>query len=514
MTSRHLELLVFVAGAAVMAAELTALRLLAPWFGASLTVTSVVVGCVLAFLSLGHLLGGRLGDRRPELSALGWVAVGASLLILALGFVGPTLARAVRSSLEVTPSVGQGWGLPTTLAVLLAVALLLGGPCTLLGMVSPWAVRLATPRLEETGRTAGRLYALSALGSIVGSFLPALCLIPWLGVRNTFLVVGVCLLAVSAVAAVGRAKGAALVAASLVLFAVPDRGVAGEAEALHQEESLYHHIRIERGRIGPCARATLLRLDDGAGIHSAKCEDPEVSIPGSWSWIAAASAFRDEPATTREICSIGLAGGTVAAKLLASHPEARVDGVELDGRIAALGAEYFDNADPRITPWVMDGRVFLQAVDARYDVIVVDAYRPPYVPFHLTTVEWWALVRDRLTEDGVAVINVAGVHGDSPRLLRRLYRTMREVFPSVHHAPVGTINDVLYALVKEKPPGWIRSPGAAGWSTELDRLKPDWRQGVRGEVEGWRDALVLTDDRAPVEMLLDAAAFRAEAGGG
>ena len=197
--------LVFVAGLTVMAVEMAGLRLLAPFFGTSLLVTTLLIGSMMAFLALGYTLGGRHGDHHPSLRALGMVTGLAAVWVLLIPAIASPLLTA--SAALVRPLLGG----PSIDETRIALAMITGGllgvlalfsvPVTLLGMVSPWAVRLAVTSVERSGRTAGRLYALSTTGSILGSFLPVLVLLPLLGVRRTFLAVGGLLLLSSLLAA-------------------------------------------------------------------------------------------------------------------------------------------------------------------------------------------------------------------------------------------------------------------------------------------------------------------------
>ena len=201
---------------------------------------------------------------------------------------------------------------------------------------------------------------------------------------------------------------------------------------------------------------------------------------------------------------VGLAGGTVARQLLESWPQAHVDGVEIDGAVVKVGELYFDNDDPRISSYIMDGRVFLQATQNKYSVILVDAYRQPYIPFHLTTLEFWREVAEHLDEDGVVGINIASVRGQSRELAVRIYKTMKEVFPSVHFLNATTSNDILFATARPtykhlSADNLEKMPHSLG----LDQVRPKLRKNTYGAVKGWEEADILTDDQAPVEMIWD-----------
>jgi len=502
----NLRLLVFISGLSVMAVEMTAMRLLAPFFGTSLLVTTVLIGSMMAFLSLGYWLGGVLGDRSPHLQTLCRATSAAALAILAIPFLGQPILRAcayvIRPLLEGNALEEPQVAFAMLIGGLLGTLLLLAIPVTLLGMVSPWGIRLAVDNVDTSGKTAGRISALSTFGSILGSFLPALVLIPLLGVRNTFVMVAVVLLLVSAPRALNsRAKGIAAAGFMLPLFGVPQTTVRPMDGLITESESLYHFIQVVNEPYGDCEEAYHLYLNEGVGVHSVKCLDPEQEIRGCWTYMAAAPLWREEPEEAKEALLIGLAGGTVARQMLAAFPDLHIDGVEIDGAVVEVGKKYLDNDDPRITPYVMDGRVFLDHREKKYDIVVMDAYRQPYIPFHLTTVEFWELVRSRMTEDGVIAINSASVRGSSRRLAQMIYRTLREVFPTVHLIDATNSNDIIFATMQPRSLEWASDKlDLLPTGSALDSIRPRFRKRSLGEVEGWETARLLTDDQAPVEM--------------
>jgi spermidine synthase len=206
----------------------------------------------------------------------------------------------------------------------------------------------------------------------------------------------------------------------------------------------------------------------------------------------------------RDVLIIGLAGGTIGRQMLEAFPEVNIDGVEIDGEVVRVGEEYFDNADDRINPIVMDGRIYLQATEKKYDLIMMDAYRQPYIPFHLVTTEFFDLVDAHLTEDGLVAINVASVRGVSRDLAAMIYRTLKETFPTVILIDATQSNDIILASRREKNiyEAADRLEAAQG-ATAMGMVKRRLRKKIIGEVEGWEDAVVLTDDRAPVEMAWD-----------
>jgi spermidine synthase len=204
---------------------------------------------------------------------------------------------------------------------------------------------------------------------------------------------------------------------------------------------------------------------------------------------------------------------------LDSFPEVHVDGIEIDGDVVEVGKKYFDNAHPNITPMVMDGRIYLQSVDKKYDLIQIDAYRQPYIPFHLVTQEFFQEVHDHLEDDGVLAINVASVRGVSQDLVAMIFRTIREVFPWAVVVRATRSNDVIVATkqpellgknidtmrhAKESPrvrQALSRVDALEGLA--MDTTKNRYAARISTGIEGWQDAQLLTDDFAPVEMAWD-----------
>lgn len=504
-----LQIIVFTSGLCVMAVEMAGLRLLAPYFGTSLIVTTILIGSLMGFLSLGYWLGGRWGDKHPTIKALSTVTATAAGFILLIPFIGQPILRSassvIRSLVQGTELDDPTVAIATLAGGIVATLVLMAIPITLMGTVSPWAIRLAVDDVESSGKAAGRLYALSTFGSIIGSFLPAMVLIPLLGVQRTYIAIGVVFLAVSCLGlfAGSNKKFVPPVVATLLLLLPP--GVVRPMEGLvHESDSNYHFIQVVQEPYGKCKDAYHLYLNEGVGVHSVKCPSAKLETRGVWTYMAATPLWLDEPDQMKDALIIGLAGGTIARQMLESFPDAHVDGVEIDGDVVEVGKKYFDDADPRIKPYVMDGRIFLQLTDQKYDLVMMDAYRQPYIPFHLVTKEFFEEVRDHMNDDAILAVNVASVRGVSRTLAAMIYRTMKEVFPTVTLVDATTSNDVIIAMTKEKD----HRIGAVhiekyGDARGLGSIKKRLPKRILGPVEGWETARLLTDDQAPVEQAWD-----------
>lgn len=496
----YLLLTVFVSGMTTLAVELSASRLLDPYFGNSNLVWANLIGLILIYLTVGYYLGGRLADRFPQPAALYQIIAWAAFFI---GLV-PFAARPLLGGISGELTTAQ---VDVLIGSFIGVLALFALPVTLLGCVSPFAIRLAVRNVGHAGNVAGGIYALSTLGSILGTFLPVLVLVPAVGTRVTFFIFSGTLLLV-ALGGLFRAAPRlawlylllplALIALALLL----PGGVIKAAEGLvYETESTYNYIQVV-----DWDRRYLL-LNEGQGIHSVY--DPEnLATYGSWDYFLVAPFFNPPPHTpdqVKSLCLIGLAAGTISKQYTAVFGDIPIDGVEIDPEIVRVGREYFDMTEPNLNVIVADGRAFLAHTDRRYDVIGVDAYRLPYIPWHLTTVEFFRQVRDHLSDEGVVVINVG--HTDSDwRLVEAMVATLGRVFPSVHVINVrDTFNAVVVATVQITDAANLTAnlPGMAHplLADAAQRAIADLHPIASGDI-------VFTDDKAPVEYLTNLVVLR------
>jgi spermidine synthase len=485
--------LVFTAGIGSMATEISAARLLAPYYGASTVVWANVIGIVLASLALGYWLGGRLADRRPTRRTLGVVVLAGAAIIATTPFAArPLLDVSVEGLDEV--SVGAAIGSFFGTVVLFAPAVVL------LGMVAPFAVRLWIADVRGAGEVAGRVFALSTAGSLLGTFLPALVTIPLIGTQRT-------LLAAAALVALGATfllgpRWTLAVAAVAALLALPPGAVKAQTDTIDERESLYQYIQVVQ-RDG----ARYLYLNEGVAVHSV-WRPRTVLTGGVWDTFLTVPPLVGRP--VERVAMLGNAGGTVARAFGVYYPWARIDGVELDPAVTEVGRRYFGLDDnPRLVVHDEDARPFLRRTEARYDVILVDAYRPPYVPFYLATTEFFRLVRERLQPGGVVAMNVATVPDDD-RLARGVAGTLAHEFPQVLAWQALRFNQLVVGVDRPTPLPVLRRrlAGAPGRLRVLTRLLASAMRPVAPAAQPW------TDDRSPVEWVTDRMIVDYAAGGG
>lgn len=511
-TPSPLRLAVFTAGFVTLAVEITASRLLGNVFGTSNLVWANIIGLILVYLTAGYFIGGAWADRSPVPSTfykiLAWGAFTAGLVPLVARPVLLLAARAVES-----------FDAAVMLGSFAATLLLFAVPVTLLGCVSPFAVRLAIRDASDAGRTTGQLYALSTLGSIVGTFLPVLWLIPAIGTARTFLVCAGLLLAVALWGLARQERRSALLhlwmpLALAGLSALALRGPIKPIQGLlYETESPYHLIQVvER------AGTRYLLLNEGQAVHS--MYDPNsLATFGPWDYFLAAPFFNPAPHAPRDVTRlalIGSAAGTITKQYAAVFGDLPMDGFELDPEIVDVGRRYFDMREPSLQVFAVDGRWGLRRSPHRYSVIGVDAYRLPYIPWHLTTREFFGEVREHLTDDGVLAINV-GRAPDDRRLIEAMVGTIARVFPSVYVVDVpGTFNSLVVATVQ---PTQVTNL-ADNWLALRDDasthpLLTDVLARTIVNLQPTPDSdVVFTDDRAPVEQLTNSIVIRFVLGGG
>lgn len=529
-------LLVFGAGICTLGIELTASRLLAPYFGTSQLIWANVIGLTLLYLTMGYTFGGRLADRRPDLGLL-------CMIIAVAGFLSAVIPLLSHPILTWSLKAFDTYSIGVFFGSLFGVMALFSVPITLLGMVSPFAIRLSINSTDNAGKAAGNLYAISTLGSIIGTFLPVLVLIPLVGTAMTVYIFagGLLLIALPGLLIARRRTAAMLAVAALIgviviaLFPIGQIKAADcdDCSLIVEDDSAYNYIQIVERDNGARGKMIGLVLNEGQAIHSiyyprfAETGNPaDLLTSGPWDFynVAPYVYANREPATVRSMAMIGSAAGSVPKQFLAIYgADAVVDGVEIDPRIAELGREYFDMQDtayfaargeapkfPNFNTYITDGRIFFAGTDRKYDIIGMDAYKQPYIPFHLTTREFFQTVKDHLNPGGVAVVN-AGRPGTDYRLANVLSSTMSSVFAEVYMIDVPANGNTMLIGVPESV-----GDGVANFEANAGRIQdPTLRIVMQMALAtnpnklpmrrwtGEAEQRVFTDDHAPVEWVID-----------
>ncbi len=498
---KYIYFTVFVSGMTTLAAELSASRLIGNIFGTSNLVWAAIIGLMLLYLTLGYTLGGKQADKSPHAESLYRVLAWGAFTLGIVPYIASPVLRAAAAAFD-------GLRVGVMMGAFLAVLVLFSVPITLLGMISPYAIRLSMDDADKAGKISGNIYALSTLGSFLGTYLPVLVLIPTVGTSKTFLFFSLLLLFVALgglLQSAGTKKTRPYLLMVIILgmlaFWGGGRGIKQTAGQIYERESAYNYIEVlQRGS------ETLLRLNDGKGIHS--IYDPNnLDYKGPWQQFLVGPFYNAapyDPKNIRRIAIVGLAAGTFARQATAVYGNIPIDGFEIDPEIIAVGNRYFGmNELENLHARAEDGRWGLAHSPYQYDIIAIDAYRPPYIPWHMTTLEFFQTAYDRMSPSGVLTINVGRLPNDR-RLINALAGTIAEIFPSVYIMDIPhTLNSIIYAT--KTPTEELALATNYVYLSEKGDVHPLLLGAIKNawlyRQEGYEAGIVFTDDKAPIEWI-------------
>lgn len=493
MKQKRLLLVAFGAGLSIMAIELSASRLLSPYFGSSQIVWTSIIGLIMIALSIGGYAGGRLADKDLNPGRLSKILIIAAVYTVCIPFISKFLI-----SLSVLPFTFIMQGFLTSGGSLLACALLFAVPSFLLGMVSPFIIRLRASSLGEVGHTTGSVYAISTVGSIIGTFIPTFVTIPYLGTKKTFILIAIFLILLSLLLIPEFKKKIRVfgfLAVVSVLFAFCNTSIMSDDKIIYEGESIYNYIQVIQD-----GRSTKLVTNNGMGVHSTYDPD-KILLDKYYDYFLAAPLFSPDfqPDNPMRVLVLGLGAGTCLNQYAHFYRNAQVTGVELDGKIVELAHQYFGLPTGKFDLQVADARTYLKRNKETYDVIIVDVYQDLLIPFHLATREFLAEVKAHLSPKGSVAINVGLNLETNEELTEHIGWTLKEVFPEVMYckAPTGP-NNVVF--------GFEESAGPANLAHNLARLTNTDLQHTLLNLQSKLKTLVnkkasWTDDRAPVEQV-------------
>ena len=491
----------FIAGISVMAVELGASRLLAPYFSSSQIVWTIIIGTIMIAMAIGNIYGGRSADKNPDPDTLYRRVMIAAIWTSLIPVLGKYVILLI-SGLVIF-SINENF---LVIAGFAACFIIFVFPLFLLGTVTPSLVTYTVEDLSDNGKTVGTLGACNTVGSIIGTFLPTFVTIPAVGTSVTFLIFAGMLLAVSVVYFISVKRKLILTAIGVVIFIAccifgrGDSFAFWETELLYEGESVYNYLQVkeEPGKV-------LLSTNVLFGVQSVY--DKSGNYTGMYYDYDLAALYMSSPEnmSDKDVLILGNCCGTYATELLKLHPDINVEGVEIDERITDLAYEYFDMSD-KVKVTTYDGRAYLNTVSTKYDVIMVDAYQDITIPFQMSSVEFFTLVKEHLKPGGVMVVNMnmRGNMSDPDKkdadINLYLQDTIAEVFDYVYTVDVsGYTNRELFATdsmeALDNLDKMISSGGNA--PDELTLLMKKVRDGF-SVYQG--SGHIFTDDKAPVEL--------------
>ena len=472
-----------------MAVELGASRLLAPYFSSSQIVWTIIIGTIMISMALGNIYGGRIADRNSDPALLYRRIIFAALWISAIPVLGKYFIIALSGILII--SIDENlliWSAFLSCITIFAI------PLFWLGTVTPCLVKYATNNLEDNGRIVGNLGAFQTIGSIIGTFLPTFVTIPAVGTAVTFLIFSGILFAIGAIYFIGtRSK---FVAVSTIIFLMcivlgnNNSFAFWRNDLTFEGESVYNYLQVY-----DTSRSTILSTNVLFGVQSVKMKDQ--NLTGMYYDYALAAPVLKNRAGMK-ILILGNGAGTFAEKCLQYFPESEITGVEIDEKITELAKKYFDLPD-KISVTTYDGRAYLQSDRNIYDVIFVDAYQDITIPFQMSSLEFFQLVRDHLKSDGIMVLNMNLRVNEVGGINDHICGTVTEVFSDVRTIDANNItNRILFASCDDKILSQLSNRSDdlndKQFSDLMKKISLEWQRQSRS-------SYILTDDNAPVELL-------------
>jgi len=482
-------LIVFIASMCGMIIEIVAARILAPSIGVSLYTWTSIIGIVLAGISIGNYLGGRLADRFPSPTTLGFILLASGIFSLFVLPLLKVLPDAVRT-LSFIPQI-----------IILTTALFFL-PSLILGMVSPTVIKLRLQNLAQTGNVVGKIYAVSTAGGIFGTFITGFVLIQWMGTRAIILLVAVLLVCMAlAFGNLWRAKAATLACIVLLLIlgglAIPAK-VTGSDIVI---ESNYNTIRVS-DRVEAQQPVKVLELD--GLVHSyISLQDPTFLAYDYLKVIADMATYTAQQNPNLRALFIGGGGYTMPKYLENKYPQSTLEVIEIDPEVTRVDFEYLGlSPDTHIVTYNEDARQTVKKLpEGQYDMIFGDAYKNYSIPYQLTTYEFNQQVKGLLKSNGIYITNLIDkLH--SGKFLRAYVNTVQQTFSYVYLIPGSTTweddNRLTHVIVCSMQPlsstALNEASARAGFATPVIASEDTLTSWLKSQ-----DNFFLTDDYAPVD---------------
>ena len=484
----------FFSGMSVMAVELGASRLLAPYFSSSQIVWTIIIGTIMIAMALGNIYGGRSADRNPNPDVLYRRILVAAIWIAAIPVLGKYVILGIAGVLIF--SINSNFLIWAAFAACMVVFVF---PLFLLGTVTPSLAKYTVESLDENGKTVGNLGAANTIGSIIGTFVPTFVTIPAVGTSITFLIFAGILLVLALIYFISSRTGVKKSIVSGILFIIccvfgHQSGFAfWENDLTYEGESVYNYLQVKEDDENVILSTNVL-----FGVQSIlKKQGGLTGMYYDYAMVAPYMAGVKEK-DHLDVLILGMGTGTYATQCKRYFDNLSIEGVEIDDKITDLAVKYFElPEDVPVTTY--DGRAYLNAVDRTYDVIMVDAYQDITIPFQMSSVEFFTLVRDHLNEDGVMVVNMNMRGQQEGNINQYLSDTIASVFHEVYTVDVaGNTNRELFAAQNADVLDVMKDNMAKEENEKLSAMMDNVSSHLSAYEKG---DYLMTDDQAPVELL-------------
>lgn len=484
----------FFAGMSVMAVELGASRLLAPYFSSSQIVWTIIIGTIMIAMALGNIYGGKSADKSPNPDKLYGRILIAAVWIALIPVAGKYIVLGISALLIFT--VNNNF---LIIAAFCACMVIFVFPLFLLGTVTPSLAKYSVSSLDDSGRTVGTLGAFNTIGSIIGTFVPTFVTIPAVGTSITFLIFAGILIVLSVIYFVSSRVGykkiiiSGVIFVSCCIFGHGDSFAFWQKDLTYEGESIYNYLQVSEDD-----KQVSLSTNVLFGVQSVYMKDDTLTGLYYDYAMAAPLMVPDKNPDSMEVLILGMGTGTYATQCRKYFGDMNIEGVEIDEKITKLSRKYFALPDD-INVTTYDGRAFLNASDRKYDVIMVDAYQDITIPFQMSSVEFFRLVKSHLNENGVMVVNMNMRGNDDGDINQYLADTISSVFGNVYTVEVdNSTNRELFASDNNDMMGVLNDNIFGIKDADLRFMMNKVRDNSIAYNAG---KLIMTDDNAPVELL-------------
>lgn len=484
----------FFAGMSVMAVELGASRLLAPYFSSSQIVWTIIIGTIMIAMALGNIYGGKSADKSPNPDKLYGRILIAAVWIALIPVAGKYIVLGISALLIFT--VNNNF---LIIAAFCACMVIFVFPLFLLGTVTPSLAKYSVSSLDDSGRTVGTLGAFNTIGSIIGTFVPTFVTIPAVGTSITFLIFAGILIVLSVIYFVSSRVGykkiiiSGVIFVSCCVFGHGDSFAFWQKDLTYEGESIYNYLQVSEDD-----KQVSLSTNVLLGVQSVYMKDDTLTGLYYDYAMAAPLMVPDKNPDSMEVLILGMGTGTYATQCRKYFGDMNIEGVEIDEKITKLSRKYFALPDD-INVTTYDGRAFLNASDRKYDVIMVDAYQDITIPFQMSSVEFFRLVKSHLNENGVMVVNMNMRGNDDGDINQYLADTISSVFGNVYTVEVdNSTNRELFASDNNDMMGVLNDNISGIKDADLRFMMNKVRDNSIAYNAG---KLIMTDDNAPVELL-------------
>ncbi len=484
----------FFAGMSVMAVELGASRLLAPYFSSSQIVWTIIIGTIMIAMALGNIYGGKSADKSPNPDKLYGRILIAAVWIALVPVAGKYIVLGISALLIFT--VNNNF---LIIAAFCACMVIFVFPLFLLGTVTPSLAKYSVSSLDDSGRTVGTLGAFNTIGSIIGTFVPTFVTIPAVGTSITFLIFAGILIVLSVIYFVSSRVGykkiiiSGVIFVSCCVFGHGDSFAFWQKDLTYEGESIYNYLQVSEDD-----KQVSLSTNVLFGVQSVYMKDDTLTGLYYDYAMAAPLMVPDKNPDSMEVLILGMGTGTYATQCRKYFGDMNIEGVEIDEKITKLSRKYFALPDD-INVTTYDGRAFLNASDRKYDVIMVDAYQDITIPFQMSSVEFFRLVKSHLNENGVMVVNMNMRGNDDGDINQYLADTISSVFGNVYTVEVdNSTNRELFASDNNDMMGVLNDNISGIKDADLRFMMNKVRDNSIAYNAG---KLIMTDDNAPVELL-------------